>query len=88
MGYQPKPNYYSDTTTWSNSWESMVNALKGLGITSKEAANTISELNKYINSQLGPATPEKTENPKRKKALEILPRIEVSEEFLNLKVDN
>ena len=84
MGYQPKPNYTRNTS----SFEAMGNALKGLGISVAEATKTIVELNKYINNQLGPETPEKTENPKRKKALEILPRIEVSEEFLNLKVDN
>lgn len=69
-------------------FENMAYALQGLGITVNEAITTIQELQQYIYNQLGTPASLTTENPKRKSDLEISNRIEISEEFLNLKIDH
>ena len=46
------------------------------------------DLCEYQLSELRPDTDAKTENPKQKSDLEISNRIEISDEFLNLKIDN
>ena len=69
-------------------FENMVYALSGLGITVNEAVDTIKELQQYLYDQLGTRANLTTENPKQKSDLEISNRIEISDEFLNLKIDN
>ena len=71
-----------------NSWEQMANALYKLNMNVKDAANAIENLQQVLYSHLGTASSVITENPKQKSDLEILNRIEISDEFLNLKIDN
>ena len=71
-----------------DSWEQMVNAFYKLNMNVKDAANAIENLQQVLYSQLGTASSVITENPKQKSGLEISNRIEISEEFLNLKIDN
>lgn len=72
----------------NDKFENMVYALYGLGITVNEAVDTIKELQQYLYDQLGTRASLITENPKQKSDLEISNRIEISDEFLNLKIDN
>ena len=72
----------------TDSWEQMVNALSKLNMSVHDAANTIANLQQYVYNQLGTASSVITENPKQKSDLEISNRIEISDEFLNLKIDN
>ena len=71
-----------------DSWEQMANALYRLGLNTNNAANIIKNLQQTTYNQLGTASSVITENPKQKSGLEISNRIEISEEFLNLKIDN
>jgi hypothetical protein len=71
-----------------DSWEQMVNAFYKLNMNVKDAANAIESLQQTLYSQLGTASSVITENPKQKSDLEISNRIEISDEFLNLKIDN
>ena len=71
-----------------DSWEQMVNAFYKLNMNVKDAANAIENLQQVLYSQLGTASSVITENPKQKSGLEISNRIEISDEFLNLKIDN
>ena len=66
----------------------MANALYKLNMNVKDAANAIESLQQTLYSQLGTVSSVMTENPKQKSDLEISNRIEISEEFLNLKIDN
>ena len=72
----------------NDKFENMVYVLSGLGITVNEAVDTIKELQQYLYDQLRTASSVITENPKQKSDLEISNRIEISDEFLNLKIDN
>ena len=71
-----------------DSWEQMVNAFYKLNMNVKDAANAIENLQQVLYSQLGTQASLITENPKQKSDLEISNRIEISDEFLNLKIDN
>jgi hypothetical protein len=66
----------------------MVNAFYKLNMNVKDAANAVESLQQTLYSQLGTASSVMTENPKQKSDLEISNRIEISDEFLNLKIDN
>ena len=72
MGYQPKYNSYLETT------RRLAQAMKA-----NDVVDSLAELTKYINSQLGPETPANTENPNQKSDLEIFSQIEISDEFRN-----
>ena len=82
MGYQSDYDSYLETTRW------LAQAMKEYGRTTNDVANTLTQLAKYINGQFGPETPAYTENPNQKGDLEISNRIAISDEFLNLKIDN
>ena len=82
MGYQSDYDSYLETTRW------LAQAMKEYGRTTNDVANTLTQLTKYINGQLGPETLAYTENPNQKSDLEISNRIAISNEFLNLKIDN
>lgn len=64
------------------------NAIQSLGTTVNEMAETLKSLQQYVYNQLGTVSSVITENPKQKSGLEISNRIEISDEFLNLKIDN
>lgn len=63
-------------------------AIKSLGTTVNEVAEALKSLQQCVYNQLGTASSVMTENPKQKSGLEISNRIEISDEFLNLKIDN
>jgi hypothetical protein len=71
-----------------DSWEQMVNIFYKLNMTVKDTANAIQNLQQVLYNQLGTPASLITENPKQKSDLEISNRIEISDEFLNLKTDN
>ena len=71
-----------------NSWEHMVNALSTLGLRINDAVENVEKLQQILSLQLGAPASLITENPKQKSDLEISNQIEISDEFLNLKIDN
>ena len=72
----------------ADSWEQMANALHKLNMGVNTAASNIQNLQQILYNQLGTASSVMTEKPKQKSDLEISNRIEISEDFLNLKIDN
>jgi hypothetical protein len=68
--------------------EDFVNALNATSSTVDSVAESLKGLQQYIYDQLGTASSVITENPNQNKGLEISNQIEVSEEFLNMKIDN
>lgn len=81
MGYQPKYDSYLETA------RRLAQAMQECGRTTNDVIDSLAELTKYVNSQLGPETPADTENPNQKSDLEIFSQIEISPEFANL-IDN
>lgn len=71
-----------------DSWEQMANVLYKLTLNTNSAVNAIQNLQQTVYNQLGTPASLITENPKQKSDLEISNRIEISDEFLNLKIDN
>ena len=94
--YSTASGHYSHAEGYRNvagngeidNWEQMANALYKLNMNVKDAANAIENLQQVLYSQLGTPASLITENPKQKSGLEISNRIEISDEFLNLKIDN
>ena len=70
-------------TSFNEQVEALVKAMREMGSTAAELTECINKLN-----QLQPGTPTNTDTPNQKSDLEIFPQIEISEEFLNLKIDN
>ena len=68
--------------------EDFVNALNAASSTVDSVTESLKGLQQYVYDQLGTRTKVLTENPNRNKGLEISDQIEVSEEFLNMKIDN
>ena len=71
-----------------DNWEQMANVLYKLTLSTNSAVNAIQNLQQTVYNQLGTPASLITENPKQKSDLEISNRIEISDEFLNLKIDN
>ena len=77
--------YEQKITSKANEFQ---NAIQSLGTTVNEMAEALKGLQQYVYNQLGTPASLIIENPKQKSDLEISNRIEISEEFLNLKIDN
>ena len=88
--YSHAEGAYNVAHGWSitNEADAFRDAIKSLGTTVNEMAETLKNLQQYVYDQLGTASSVITENPKQKSDLEISNRIEISDEFLNLKIDN